>query len=140
MMPSTTASVNLSRRSTAQADRPPADVIDHALTALQARRLTKVTYLAELDRDDAGARLTTALGRLIEQRSSGREQIFVDVRTGSVVRILLDRGDRDDKGAPAAFMAEYVALGAEPRLYQRLVDASHSHTPQPRRTPGQRSR
>ncbi|OLZ51734.1 hypothetical protein BS329_15850 [Amycolatopsis coloradensis] len=127
--PASPAPVTLPGSSAAGGGRFLVNVVDGALTALLTRPLTTVTYLTALDRDDAGDRLSTALGRPIVQRSSDRERIFVDVTTRSAVRIVMAPGLRDDEGTPQALMAESITPGTEPDLYQRLADAAVTPLP-----------
>lgn len=99
------------------------DMIDRAMTALSAQGgLALTPYVAELDRDDAGTRLSEALGEIIAQRHCRREPWFVHLPTGSAVWIVLDVEHEE----LTAFMAEYIAPGTFPQFDQRLVDAATS--------------
>ncbi|WP_410585387.1 hypothetical protein [Amycolatopsis sp. lyj-108] len=113
------------------------DLVDRALIALLALdpcRLSKVDYDPALDREDAGARLSGLLGRRIVHRCSDREHHFVDVESRCAVRLVVVRSDA---GKPVTLMADSSpAHGAEPGLYERLVDAArrgtaadHGHPP-----------
>lgn len=115
----TSTIVSVARHSPGQ-DAPLADLVDHAAVAVSRCSLSTVTDGLGLDREDAGARLSSALGRRIVHRSSPTEHLFVDVDTGRAVRLLVDRSH---PGAPVIYMAQSPGPSTEPNLYQQLVDA-----------------
>ncbi|SDU67241.1 hypothetical protein [Amycolatopsis keratiniphila] len=112
------------------------DLVDHALLTVP-RGPTTVTDALVLDREDAGTRLSSSLGRRIVHRSSPSEHLFVDVRTGRAVRLVVDRSD---SAHPVAYMAQSPSPGTERDLYRQLADATKPGTTAADGPEGPRSR
>ncbi|MEV6871661.1 hypothetical protein [Amycolatopsis sp. NPDC051128] len=94
------------------------DVVDEAICAVQNRPLQSAVYIPQLVTSGIADVLSAALGRLIVHRQGPTEDLLVDTRSGSAVRIVLD----SHSGArPAMYIAEYISDGGEPYLFDRLV-------------------
>jgi hypothetical protein len=96
------------------------DVVDHAITAMRGIRLEPAAYVHQLDRDNLSELLSERMGRRIVHRSSLREHWYIDVDSGSAVRMLLETTER----GTSASVAERVADGDAPQFFERLISCA----------------
>jgi len=104
---------------------PDCDIVDHAQAALAEAALQPAVFVPALFQDDAADTLSAALGHTIIRRESPpaalrRELWLIDTDTGSGVRITT--GPANGTGREV-LVAEHIAPGDQPHLFDRLVAA-----------------
>ncbi len=106
---------------------PTSDLVDQAVTVVQEVSLEPATYVPQLLRNGIENILSAALRLPIVHRQGPTEDFFIDLSSGSAVRIMVDtRGGT----RPAMYVAEYIGDGGQPNLFDRFVAVATSGSEQ----------